>query len=147
MCKEIVYTPPDSGGVGPSLIRGSIGPQRLSAIGQTEPRDPHGKNQHESGAKLDAGKIQPSLIFEGFANALTAVAEVGTYGANKYTRDGWATVSDGIYRYKNAAHRHALKRNTEGEFDHESKLRHLAHQAWNILAELELLIREGKKNA
>src|SRR5690606_1597282 len=55
-------------------------------------RDPNGIDPHEPGAKLDAGKVEPELIQRGFARALLAVADVGTYGATKYTRDGWQDV-------------------------------------------------------
>lgn len=50
--------------------------------------DPSGKNQHEPGAKLDAGKIKAGVLGQ-FARALLAVAEVGTHGQEKYTRGGW----------------------------------------------------------
>lgn len=50
--------------------------------------DPHGIPQHAPGAKLDGGKLRPSLIINGFPSALIAVTEVGTYGANKYTDNG-----------------------------------------------------------
>lgn len=32
--------------------------------------DPHGKSQHDPGAKLDAGKLRAALVLGGFANAL-----------------------------------------------------------------------------
>lgn len=105
------------------------------------PRDPNGRSAHQPGAKLDGGKLQPDLILSGFANALTAVAEIGTHGAEKYTRDGWSSVPDGIYRYRNAGQRHALARATGEHADPDSGLAHLAHEAWNKLAELELTLR------
>jgi hypothetical protein len=104
--------------------------------------DPNGVDQHSPGAKVDGGKIQPELIFRGFSRALREVAEVGTYGANKYTRDGWEQVPEAIRRYSDAFHRHQLQRYAGEECDAESKLRHLAHEAWNILAVLELTLRE-----
>ena len=33
-------------------------------------RDPHGKSQHEAGAKLDDGKNRLGLVLNGFAHAL-----------------------------------------------------------------------------
>ncbi|MDA3920535.1 MAG: DUF5664 domain-containing protein [Salinisphaera sp.] len=107
------------------------------------PTDPNGKSPKEPGAKLDGGKLQPDLIFTGFSRALSAVAEIGTHGAEKYTRDGWASVPDGIYRYRNAGQRHALARATGEQLDPDSGLPHLAHEAWNKLAELELALRQG----
>lgn len=105
-------------------------------------KDPYGKAPGESGAKLDQGKVRPSLVLGAFARALLKISEVGTYGANKYSDHGWLTVPDGQRRYANAAWRHLLKRAAGEEFDPESGLDHLAHQAWNVLAELELKLRE-----
>ena len=50
--------------------------------------DPSGKDPHTAGAKLDAGKALPWLCISGFAHALTAVADVTTKGAVKYTPNG-----------------------------------------------------------
>lgn len=104
--------------------------------------DPTGRDQHEPGAKLDAGKPRVSLVLNGFPNALMAVAEVGTYGANKYTDNGWLSVPNGKQRYADAGYRHNLLAATGEERDAESGLLHKAHAAWNALAELELMLRE-----
>lgn len=106
--------------------------------------DPTGIGQHEPGAKLDAGKPQASLLID-FGRALLAVAEVGSYGANKYTVKGWIKVPDGQRRYTDAMLRHLLKENMEST-DNESGLLHASHCAWNSLARLELLLRENEKN-
>ena len=100
----------------------------------------------KAGLKHDGGKIKPRLIIEGFPRALSAVAEVATFGANKYTEDGWVTVPDGIKRYTDAKYRHALAEAEGEELDAESKLKHAAHEAWNTLARLELMLREEEKN-
>jgi len=105
-------------------------------------RDPNGIGQHDPGAKLDHGKIQADLL-EDFSLALAAVAEVCTYGAKKYSRGGWQHVPDGINRYNAAAWRHRLNRRHE-EVDKESGLMHDAHEAWNVLARLELILREKR---
>lgn len=108
--------------------------------------DPNGLNQHESGAKLDAGKPRLSLVFHGFARALRAVGEVGSFGAAKYTDNGWMDVQNGIERYNDALLRHELCAAT-GEFsDPDSGLPHLAHLAWNALAILELTLREMEED-
>lgn len=107
--------------------------------------DPNGIGQHEAGAKLDSGKVDMALIFDGMPRALIAVGEVGTFGAAKYTRDGWQSVPEGERRYRAAQDRHRLKRFYEGEYDSDSKLLHLSHAAWNALAELELLLRRMDK--
>jgi hypothetical protein len=93
------------------------------------------------GAKDDADKPPVDLLYSSFPRALLELARVAGDGAKKYTKDGWVHVEDGEYRYANAAGRHALKRWIDGEKDPESGHRHLAHQAWNILAVLELGLR------
>lgn len=102
--------------------------------------DPNGIGQHELGAKLDAGKIKASILQE-FGHALLAVAECGTFGAEKYARGSWQHVPDGINRYNDALIRHLLKENFE-ELDVDSGLLHATHACWNCLAKLELMLRE-----
>jgi hypothetical protein len=110
----------------------------LSAI----EKDPHGTEPGQPGAKLDAGKVRPSLILDDMSRALLAVAEVGTFGARKYSDGGWLVVPDGFRRYTDAMDRHRLKESAEGPYDRESGIPHAAHLAWNALARLELLLRE-----
>lgn len=104
------------------------------------PADPHGIPQHAPGAKLDAGKVRAGLMFSDFARALDAVAQVTTYGAEKYTPRGWRTVPNGPARYADAQMRHHLAAARGEERDAESGLLHAAHAAWNALARLELQI-------
>lgn len=107
--------------------------------------DRYGVKQHEAGAKLDAGKPMCALVLGDFSRALMKVAEVGTFGATKYTPHGWLSVQDGISRYADAGMRHKLKYNMGEIIDPDSKLEHKAHEAWNILAEYELMLRENEK--
>ena len=72
-------------------------------------KDPNGLNQHDAGAKLDAGKPRMGLVLGGFSRALLAVGEVGTFGAKKYSDNGWKHVPDGISRYTDALYRHLLE--------------------------------------
>lgn len=103
----------------------------------TKELDPNGLHPNTPGAKLDANKPDCDLVFGGFAKALLEVAKVGTFGAGKYTDNGWKSVPNGIRRYRSAAYRHMLAL----EFlDKDSNLPHLAHAAWNCLAVLELLM-------
>ena len=101
--------------------------------------DPNGKTAHEPGAKLDAGKVRADLVMSGFPLALLAVAEVATYGAHKYTENGWRQVPDGVRRYTAAKDRHRLLGAIETR-DPESNLLHAAHEAWNALAVLQLML-------
>jgi hypothetical protein len=114
-------------------------------MGKIEELDPSGKDAHSAGSKLDAGKLMADLVIGDFSNALTAVAEVGTFGAMKYTPKGWETVPNGAQRYADAGIRHYLKRKSGELIDADSGLLHKAHEAWNHLAELELMIKESKK--
>ena len=51
------------------------------------------------GAKHDAGKVRAGLLVKDFPRALTAVAWVGTFGAQKYAAHSWRTVPDSAIRY------------------------------------------------
>lgn len=104
--------------------------------------DPNGLTAGTLGAKFDQGKPEAGLL-QDFGLALLAVAEVGTYGARKYTRTGWLHVDDGERRYRDAGLRHRLMMGQE-EHDPGSGLSHLSHAAWNALAELELHLRAQK---
>lgn len=120
---QIVRTPPTSM---PSSL-----PKTLEFVGES---DPSGKSSHEPGAKLDSGKLRAGLVLRGFSNALKAVAEVGTFGANKYTDDGWRSVENGRKRYEDALWRHLLARGR----DEQSGLPHSWHALWNMMALIEL---------
>lgn len=104
-------------------------------------KDPTGRQHNEPGAKVDAGKVRMHLITGGMARAITEVAKVGTMGAAKYTDGGWVHVPDGFRRYEDAQQRHAASRHMGEENDSESGLCHLAHEAWNALAKLDLFLR------
>jgi hypothetical protein len=109
-------------------------------------QDPTGKNPHEPGAKLDAGKI---CAFRGavdyFPRAIEAVAAVSTFGAIKYDWAGWKSVPDGIERYSDALMRHLLAESKGDRHDPDSGLLHAAHSAWNMLAVLELKLLEEER--
>jgi len=103
--------------------------------------DPNGLDAHVPGAKLDMGKPRVSLVLGGFARALTEVAKVGTYGAKKYTDNGWMEVPNGIERYSDAKMRHQMAEAKGEECDQDTGYLHAAHEAWNALAKLDLMIR------
>lgn len=109
-------------------------------------KDPLGKAQHEPGAKLDNGKNRLGLVLGGFSRAVEQVGLVGTFGAQKYSDNGWVEVPDGIRRYSDALLRH-LMADLRGEaLDRESGLPHLAHAAWCSLAILDLRMRHNEKS-
>jgi hypothetical protein len=107
--------------------------------------DPAGKSANEPGAKLDNGKNRLGLVVNGFSRALQAVGEVGTYGANKYSDNGWMEVEHGVNRYTDAMYRHLLKEANGEQNDSDTELRHAAHAAWNALARLDLMLREEEQ--
>jgi hypothetical protein len=105
-------------------------------------RDPTGRDPHSPGAKLDDGKPMVSLVLGGFARALLEVARVGTFGAKKYTPNGWLEVPNGIERYTDALGRHLLSEWQGETLDPQTELLHAAHTAWNALARLERMLRD-----
>lgn len=116
-------------------------------MGGSFERDPYDIDAHTPGAKLDAGKNRLGLVMRGFARALCEVGSVATMGAEKYTADGWIQVPDGIARYTDAMYRHLLAEHAGEVQDSGSDLLHAAHAAWNALARLELMLREGEHDA
>jgi hypothetical protein len=107
--------------------------------------DPFGISPKQPGAKLDAGK-SPVLcgLLDYFPRACLEIAKVSEFGANKYMWKGWETVVDGIDRYGDAAARHLIYESIEGPYDKDSGLLHASHSAWNLLARLELMLKEMK---
>lgn len=129
-----------------SVQTAGVGPVVPSDIG--EEYDPTGGSLNEPGKKADAGKLLPWLFFSGFANALEKVAEVTTLGAKKYTPGGWATVANGPERYMEAAMRHLIYLGQGEKLDNGPGgigTLHKAQIIWNLLASLELELREEKK--
>lgn len=99
---------------------------------------------HKAGAKDDSLKPDIDLVLSKFSKGLQEVSKVGTFGAKKYSEDGWLEVPNGIRRYQSALLRHYFKHSEGEEFDKETGYTHLAHAAWNSLAVLELSIRENR---
>lgn len=94
--------------------------------------------------KYDDGKIQLGIIFEDFPLALQELGAVSTYGALKYERSSWKTVPNREARYSDAKARHVVSEGIN-DFDEESELYHLAHEAWNCLALLQLKLEKMEK--
>ena len=107
---------------------------------------PQAAPQPAGGVKYDAGKPRYGLVLGGFPRALERVVQVGTFGANKYSDDGWLSVDDGHARYTDAMLRHHFAEAGGEELDGESGMLHAAHRAWNALAVLELKLIELEKN-
>lgn len=96
------------------------------------------------------GKIAIELFDHGFPNAVMAVAEVMTWAAEHkgYKPHDWKNLPNAEVAFDAAASRHRIKRHIQAgsklcpEFrtDEESDLLHLAHEAFNVLAQLELTL-------
>lgn len=85
------------------------------------------------GMKFDKGKNRVELLFLGLAKPLELVADILTYGANKYADNSWQNLDNGKVRYLGAALRHLLAYAKGERLDPESGKSHLAHAATNIL--------------
>lgn len=96
------------------------------------------------------GKVQMDLFDSGFPNAITEVAKVMTWAAeNKgYKPHDWKGLPNAETEFSAAASRHRVKGFIQKDngvpaldrTDEESNIVHLAHAAFNILAELELVL-------
>lgn len=96
------------------------------------------------------GKIAIELFDEGFPNAVMAVGEVMTWAAEHkgYKPHDWKNLPNPDTAFLAAGSRHRNKRHIQraagvGHIDctdEESNLLHLAHEAFNVLAQLELVI-------
>jgi len=96
------------------------------------------------------GKVQMQLFDEGFPNAVLEVAKVMTWAAeNKgYKPNDWKNLPNADTEFSAAASRHKLKALIQKvndvspleRTDEESNIVHLAHVAFNVLAELELVL-------
>ena len=114
-------------------------------MGVTDEQTTDDQEAKDSGAfKMDSGK--PGIyqgLFTRFPRALWGVAEISTFGKEKYgTWDGWENVPDGLNRYRDAEGRHLLKEAMGELIDPDSEKFHILHKAWGALATAELYLRE-----
>lgn len=121
-----------------------VQPSNLEVISDIPAINPPAQG-NGGGMKYDGGKARMALLFDGCPNALEAVGQVLTFGAQKYAAHSWQTVPEGEERYKSALLRHLLAVGKGEDIDPESNLHHLAHAACNALFILELELR--KQNA
>lgn len=96
------------------------------------------------------GKVKMQLFDEGFPNAVMEIAKVMSWAEqNKgYKPNDFKNLPNADVEFSAAASRHKLKGLIQKDaglpplerVDEESSIVHLAHQAFNILAELELVL-------
>lgn len=98
------------------------------------------------------GKVRVELVDDGFPLALREIAKVMTWAqtAKGYKDHDWQNLPNAEVSLAAAASRHRtdhiMQRVFEGLnidqcVDHESKLLHKAHEAFGVLAQLELMLR------
>lgn len=100
-----------------------------------DPNHPVDATDMVTGQKFDQGKPMMGLIPP---RAEMAVAEVLTFGANKYGPDNWRHVEDLELRYTDAALRHINSHRQQQANDQESGMPHLAHAICCLMFMLEL---------
>jgi hypothetical protein len=84
----------------------------------------------EAGKKYDSGKLRWDLLP---LEIVGEIVRVLTFGANKYTDNGWMLVPEGEKRYFAALLRHIEAYQRGEEADPETGISHLAHAGCNIL--------------
>lgn len=95
------------------------------------------------GKKYDSNKSMVGTLCNVFPNALLAIGNCIEFGTHKYPDPAnWQKVEGAFTRYQDSIMRHYLKFLAGQERDTETDLLHLAHMAWNVLAVLELYLRE-----
>jgi len=101
------------------------------------------QDTQKGGLKFDAGKLRYSLVPH---CAFKGMAEVLTFGAEKYEANSWQNVEDAKERYLNALYRHIESyRNSETK-DRESGISHLSHAMTNCAFLLHFEELEATKN-
>ena len=97
---------------------------------------------NENFIKHDSNKIKVSLVEPDF---VLGVAEVATFGANKYAKDNWKFCDD-LDRYKDATLRHLFAYLKGEKLDEETGLSHLYHAGCNLMF-LDYFDRQENNNA
>jgi len=93
------------------------------------------------GIKYDGEKPKMHLLPP---KALTEVAKVLTFGAQKYDEENWRKLDNLQSRYSSGALRHIFAHIDDEEIDPESGLSHLAHAVCCLLFKLEIELENGK---
>lgn len=95
------------------------------------------------------GKVRMELVDDGFANALFEIAKLMTWANDNkgYLPHDWKRLPNAVEEFSSAASRHRIKPKLGEISDPESKMLHKVHEAFNVLAQLELILTdEGNRN-
>lgn len=85
--------------------------------------------EEKTGKKFDEGKLRMGLLPP---YAIEGLAQVLTYGANKYGDENWRDLQDAERRYMDALLRHVNAYMKGEENDPETGLSHLKHAMANL---------------
>ena len=91
------------------------------------------------GVKYDSEKPRMHLLPP---KAITEVAKVLTFGAQKYDEDNWRKLDDLQNRYTSGALRHIFAHMDGEQLDPESGISHLAHALCCLLFKLEIELEQ-----
>lgn len=88
------------------------------------------------------GKVRIELVDNGFPNALWEIAKLMGWAQSVkgYKDHDWKNLPDALSSFPAAASRHRMLWNKGEHLDPESEMLHKVHEAFNVLAELELLL-------
>ena len=110
-----------------------------------------GKVTPKAATKDDGGKpMVYSLFLAYFPRAIREVARVSEYGMKKYhakpETQGFRAVPDAVRRYGDGLVRHLLDEITDGPINEkDGGVRHMAQQAWNAMARLEVALEKEER--
>lgn len=96
----------------------------FAPLDEAEQEKSHPKNERGTGMKYDSGKPRMGLLPP---LAITEMAKVMTFGANKYQAHSWKQVENAQERYLDALLRHAIAYVAGERIDPESGLPTMAH--------------------
>jgi hypothetical protein len=99
--------------------------------------------REEEGTKYDEGKARLGEMIMDFKKPLLEICRVWEFGANKYSKSNWKKVENAEERYTNALARHFAAEMDE-TVDGETKMHHAIHVAWNAVARLYFIMKDGE---
>lgn len=130
---------------GPPKRKNHVAATIRTSLANLKAKETTSERRQPDGQKADAGKLPLDSILSDFPRALMAIAQVGAHGnATKYVPGSWLKLDNGVQRVRDAAFRHWVEARLGNTVDPHSGLLALAHEAWNKLAELELVLREQR---
>ena len=88
------------------------------------------KTMLEQNMKLKLTKTKWHLLDTEF---IKDIAEVLTFGANKYSEDNWKNIDDAYNVYYDALMRHITEWKLNGALDEDDNKSHLVHAACNLM--------------